>query len=60
LFDLELRKPSDPATTQTVRFKLSQDHKTLEMALDADTNTEPTIQVLELRDANWSVSQNPQ
>jgi len=56
LFDLELRKPSDPAAPQAVRFKLSPDHKTLEMALDAGANLEPTIQVLEFRDANWSPS----
>lgn len=54
LFDLELRKPLDSAATQTVRFKLSPDHKTLEIALDADINPEPTVQVLEFRDSNWS------
>ena len=54
LFDLELRKPPDSVATQTVRFKLSPDHKKLEMALDAETNPEPTIQVLEFRDSNWS------
>lgn len=60
LFDLELHKPSASAATQTVRFKLSPDHKKLEMALDADTNLEPTIQVLEFRSAGWSPSQKPQ
>lgn len=44
LYDLELRKPSDSAATQTVRFKLSPDRKKLEMALDAETNPEPTVQ----------------
>lgn len=55
LFDLELRKPSD-SVTRTVRFKLSSDHKTLEMALDAEIDPEPTVQVLEFRDAHWSPS----
>ncbi len=59
LFDLELRKPSDPAVTQIVRLKLSTDHKKLEIALEAETNPEPTIQVLEFRSANWSPSPSP-
>jgi hypothetical protein len=59
LFALELRKPSDSAATQTVRFKLSPNHKTLEMALDAEIDPEPTVQVLEFRDSNWSPSPSP-
>lgn len=59
LYDLQLRKPSDSAATQTVRFKLSPDHKKLEMALDAETNPEPAVQVLEFRDSNWSPSPSP-
>ena len=59
LFDLELRKPSDSAATQTVRFKLSPDHKKLEIALDAETDPEPTVQVLDFRDSNWSPSLIP-
>jgi hypothetical protein len=54
LFDVALYKPCEPATQEIKRFKLSTDGKTLEIAADAEGNPEPTIQVLELVDANWS------
>lgn len=53
LFDLVLYKPCEPATGETKRFKLSADGKTLEIATDAEGNPEPTVQVLQLVDANW-------
>lgn len=59
LYGLELRKPSDSAATQTVQCKPSPDHQKLEMALDAETNPEPIVQVLEFRDSNWSPSPSP-
>lgn len=46
LFDVDLQKFCEPAGTQIKRFKLSSDGKTLELAADADTNPNPTVQVL--------------
>jgi hypothetical protein len=54
LFDVALYKPCEPSTQEVKRFKLSADAKTLEIAADAEGDPEPTIQVLELVDANWS------
>jgi hypothetical protein len=48
LFDLALHKPCEPATEETKRYKLSANGKTLEIATDAESNPEPTVQVLEL------------
>jgi hypothetical protein len=53
LFDVKLLKPDDPSGGETKRFKLSANAKTLELAVDAEGNAEPTVQVLELVDANW-------
>lgn len=53
LFDIALRKPSE-ASGEMKRFKLSSDKKTLEMAADAEGDPQPTIQVLEFVDSNWS------
>jgi hypothetical protein len=53
LFDVELFRPPGPAQ-EIKRFKLSSDGRTLEIATDADQTSEPSIQVLELIDANWS------
>jgi hypothetical protein len=53
LFDVELFRPPGPAQ-EIKRFKLSSDGRTLEIATDADQTSEPSIQVLELVDANWS------
>lgn len=52
LFDVELQKSCDPAGTQVKRFKLSSDGKTLELAADADTNPNPTVEVLVRQDTN--------
>jgi hypothetical protein len=54
LFDVTLYKPCDPATQEIKRFKLSANGKTLEIATGAEESPEPTIQVLELVDANSS------
>jgi hypothetical protein len=54
LFDVKLQKPDDPSGGEIKRFKLSANGKTLELAVDAEGNAEPTVQVLELVDANWS------
>jgi len=54
LFDVKLQKPDDPSGGEIKRFKLSTNGKTLELAVDAEGNAEPTVQVLELVDANWS------
>src|SRR5438445_7306425 len=59
LFDVALYKPCEPATQEIKRFKLSTDGKTLEIAADAEGNPEPTVQVLELVDANWSKRHKP-
>ena len=59
LFDVALYKPCEPATQEIKRFKLSTNGKTLEIAADAEGNPEPTIQVLELVDANWSKRHKP-
>jgi hypothetical protein len=58
LFDVALYKPCEPATQEIKRFKLSTNGKTLEIAADAEGSPEPTIQVLELVDANWSNGAN--
>jgi hypothetical protein len=58
LFDVALYKPCEPATEEIKRFKLSANGKTLEIAADAEGSPEPTIQVLELVDANWSNGAN--
>jgi hypothetical protein len=59
LFDVALYKPCEPSTQEVKRFKLSTDGKTLEIAADAEESPEPTIQVLELVDANWSKRRKP-
>jgi hypothetical protein len=60
LFDLALQKPCEPASEEIKRFKISADGKTLEIAADAEGNPEPTVQILELVDANWADAVNPQ
>lgn len=52
LFDVDLQKFCEPAGTQIKRFKLSSDGKKLELAADADTNPNPTVEVLERDDTN--------
>jgi hypothetical protein len=59
LFDVALYKPCEPSTQEVKRFKLSADGKTLEIAADAEGDPEPTIQVLELVDANSSKRHKP-
>jgi hypothetical protein len=59
LFDIALYKPCEPSTQEVKRFKLSADGKTLEIAADAERDPEPTIQVLELVDANWPKRHKP-
>ncbi len=59
LFDVELLKSGEPAR-EIKRFRLSPDGKTLEIATDAERSSEPSIQVLELVDANWSDGGNRQ
>lgn len=56
LADLELRSANDPNVVQVKRFKLLTDGKTktLEMATDAAEDPEPTVQILEFVDGNWS------
>jgi len=54
LFDVALYRPCEPATQEIKRFKLSTDGKTLEIAANAEGSPEPTVQVLELVDANGS------
>ena len=54
LFDVKLQKQDDPSGGEIKRFKLSANGKTLELAVDAERNAEPTVQVLELVDANWT------
>lgn len=53
LFDVELYKPSDAASVQIKRFKLSGDGKTLQISVDAPGAPEPTIQDLRFVDKNW-------
>ena len=60
LFDLGLYKPCEPATEEFKRYKLSPNGKTLEIAIDAQSNPEPTVQVLELVDTNATATANPQ
>lgn len=58
LFDVQFAKLSDSCAsvgTETARFKLSADGKTLEITKDPE-DPEPTVEVLELVDANWSPS----
>jgi hypothetical protein len=57
LFDVELINASEH-TEEIKRFKLSPDGKTLEIATGADLSSEPTCQVLELVDANWTDGAN--
>ncbi len=59
LFDVALYKPCEPSTQEVKRFKLSADGKTLEIAAGAERDPEPTIQVLELVDANWPKRHKP-
>ena len=54
LFDVELHKPAESAAGEIKRFRLSPDGKILEIAADAESAPEPTIQVLELVDTDWS------
>jgi hypothetical protein len=59
LFDLAMHKPCEPATEEIKRFKLSADGKTLEIAMDAEGNPEPTVQVLVLVDAHGVEGMKP-
>jgi hypothetical protein len=59
LFDVALYKPCEPNTQEVKQFKLSADGKTLEIAAYAEGDPEPTIQVLERVDANWSKGHKP-
>jgi hypothetical protein len=59
LFDVELYKPSEPASAQIKRFKLAPGGKTLLIVSEADTDPEPTVQVLNLIDTRRSAGANP-
>jgi len=59
LFALALYKPCEPANEEFRRYKLSANGKILEIATYVEGHPEPTVQVMELVDANEAAAANP-